>query len=196
MSQNFEVNLAFRTEMNEALRDIQNLRRELDNLAYPNTRTTQLGISEELIQAQREAQQLSAILRTSIDQSTGRLNLTRFASELQASGKSLESYRIALSSIGSEGMNAFNSLTQQLISANTEINNSSKVLNDLWTTLKNTVRWEITTAAVKAFSGAISEAFDYAEDLNKSLTQIQIVTGNSSEQMAEFAKQANRMAKL
>jgi hypothetical protein len=31
----------------------------------------------------------------------------------------------------------------------------------------------------------------YAQDLNKSLTDIRIVTGQSSEQMANFAREAN-----
>ena len=43
--------------------------------------------------------------------------------------------------------------------------------------------------------GAIQSAYGYAQDLNKSLTDIRIVTGYSADQMAVFAEQANKAAK-
>ena len=42
--------------------------------------------------------------------------------------------------------------------------------------------------------GALEGAYGYAQDLNKSLTDIAIVTGRSTDQMAAFAEQANRSA--
>ena len=42
--------------------------------------------------------------------------------------------------------------------------------------------------------GALQGAYGYAQDLNKSLTDIAIVTGRSTDQMAAFAEQANRSA--
>jgi hypothetical protein len=36
--------------------------------------------------------------------------------------------------------------------------------------------------------GAINSAYGYAQDLNKSLTDIRIVTGNSADEMARFAE--------
>ena len=43
--------------------------------------------------------------------------------------------------------------------------------------------------------GTLQSAYDYAQDLNESLTNIRIVTGQSTEQMAQFAKRANDAAK-
>lgn len=43
--------------------------------------------------------------------------------------------------------------------------------------------------------GSIQQAVGYAKDLDRSLTDIRIVTGASSDQMASFAKEANRAAK-
>jgi hypothetical protein len=42
--------------------------------------------------------------------------------------------------------------------------------------------------------GAIQGAYGYAQDLNESLTNIAIVTGRSTDQMAAFAEQANKSA--
>ena len=67
-------------------------------------------------------------------------------------------------------------------------------MSDLWTTMRNTVRWQLTASALQAFTGAISEAYRYAQDLNESLTNIRIVTEYSTEQMRDFAQYANESA--
>jgi hypothetical protein len=42
--------------------------------------------------------------------------------------------------------------------------------------------------------GSLQSAFYYAQDLNESLNNIRIVTGQNTDQMAKFAKQANAAA--
>lgn len=61
--------------------------------------------------------------------------------------------------------------------------------------MKNTVRWQVTSTALNSFVGTLETAYGYAKDLNKSLTNIRIVTENSAEDMALFAEQANKAAK-
>jgi hypothetical protein len=41
---------------------------------------------------------------------------------------------------------------------------------------------------LQGFTGAISNAYNYAEDLNESLNNIRIVTEKSTDDMAAFAK--------
>jgi TP901 family phage tail tape measure protein len=43
--------------------------------------------------------------------------------------------------------------------------------------------------------GAVQKAYGYTQDLNKSLNDIRIVSGQSTEQMARFAEKANKAAK-
>jgi hypothetical protein len=45
------------------------------------------------------------------------------------------------------------------------------------TTLKNTARWQISSSILHGFMGAIQGAYGYAQDLNRSLNNIRIVTG-------------------
>ena len=54
----------------------------------------------------------------------------------------------------------------------------------MMTTLKNTVKWELSSAAVHSLESALSGAVSYVEDLNTSLTNIRIVTNKSAEDMA------------
>jgi hypothetical protein len=65
----------------------------------------------------------------------------------------------------------------------------------LGATLANTFRWQISSAALMAVTSTLSEAYSFAQDLNKSLNNIRIVTGNSAEEMEKFAKEANKAAK-
>ena len=43
--------------------------------------------------------------------------------------------------------------------------------------------------------GSVQSAYRYAKDLNESLTDIRIVTGQNADQMAKFAEKANKAAK-
>jgi hypothetical protein len=63
------------------------------------------------------------------------------------------------------------------------------------TVLKNTARWQISSSILHGFMGSIQNAYHYAQDLNESLNNIRIVTGQNEEQMARFAKTANEAAK-
>jgi hypothetical protein len=61
-------------------------------------------------------------------------------------------------------------------------------LAEMLTTLKNTARWQISSSILHGFMGAVQSAYYYAEDLNESLNNIRIVTGQDTDQMAKFAK--------
>jgi len=51
------------------------------------------------------------------------------------------------------------------------------MLNEFFTTLKNTARWQISSSILHGFMGTLSSAQRYAQDLNESLNNIRIVTG-------------------
>jgi hypothetical protein len=86
-------------------------------------------------------------------------------------------------------------IARAITEAEMPLKRSNELMNKLWITMKNTVRWQITSGLLTGFTGAIGDAYRYAEDLNESLNNIRIVTGKSTAEMAQFAKQANRAAK-
>jgi len=61
--------------------------------------------------------------------------------------------------------------------------------------LKNTARWQLSSSILHGFIGGLQSAWGYAKDLDESLNNIRIVTGYSSDKMAEFAESANKAAK-
>ena len=68
-------------------------------------------------------------------------------------------------------------------------------LKDFGVTLANTVKWQIASTAIHGISGMLSSAVTHAEDLNKALNDIRIVTGYSTNTMANFALEASNAAK-
>ena len=107
----------------------------------------------------------------------------------------MSEYAAKLQSIGPAGQKAFMLLAQSVASAEVPIRRSNALLTGLWTTMKNTARWQLTSSMLHGFIGAVQSAFRYTQDLNESLNRIRIVTGKSIDEMADFAKEANKAAK-
>jgi hypothetical protein len=72
---------------------------------------------------------------------------------------------------------------------------TNALVDKLWTSLKNTFTWQISSSALNTLTRGIASAYGYAQDLNKSLNNIRIVTGASVDDMAKFAAEANKAAK-
>lgn len=152
-------------------------------------------MATSLQDASAAALDLSRNLQSAMNQSSGKFDLTLFNDNLQKSGKSLTDYYNQLSRLGLQGQETFLNLSQAIMSAETPLIRTNKLMSDLWITMKNTMRWQLTSSMLQGFIGSIETAYGYAQDLNESLTNIRIVTENSAEDMAKFAKQANEAAK-
>jgi hypothetical protein len=97
--------------------------------------------------------------------------------------------------MGPEGQRAFASLAQSVANSEVPLRRTSALLTEMGTVLKNTIKWQISSSMLHGFMGAMSKAYGYAQDLNESLNNIRIVTGQTTDQMAKFAEKANAAAK-
>ena len=79
--------------------------------------------------------------------------------------------------------------------AEVPLKRTNALVAEFQTTLANTARWQISSSILHGTMGAMQSALGYAKDLNKSLNDIRIVTGYSTDKMAEFAARANDAAK-
>lgn len=152
------------------------------------------NLSSDLFEAAKAAQQLNQFLLNATT-STGSLDLSKFNASLQQSGMELKDYANRLIAIGPQGEEAFLRVAAAIGRAETPLIRTSSLMDQLWITMKNTMRWQITSSALRGFIGSLQTAYGYAQDLNESLTNIRIVTERSAEDMANFAKQANESAK-
>ena len=192
MPKQLNVNLAFTADTSQAKKQIQDL---FDSLNRIQTKPTQLFDDVQLKKASQAANELQMHLQRAVDVDTGRLDLSKFSTSLNASNKSLKDYQKDLSAIGPEGQAAFLKLSKSIAMADAPLLQANKRLNDFMTTLRNTARWQISSSVLHGLQRAIQTAFYYAQDLDKSLNNIQIVTGQNADQMARFAEEANAAAK-
>ena len=70
----------------------------------------------------------------------------------------------------------------------------SKFIEKIGETMANSIRWSITSSAINSLTGSVEKAYGYIKKLDTSLNNIRIVSGQSANQMAEFAVQANKAA--
>lgn len=192
----YQVNLQFTADSKQAQQQLQNLQSQLTSLINQASATgSTLGVTKEIQEGINAAAQLKVKLQEATDVNTGKLDLTKFSHSLDRSKIKLKDYANTLSDLGPEGAEAFMSLARSISMADAPLFKVRGLLGDLFVTLKNTARWQISSSILHEFMGAVSTAYGYAQDLNKSLNNIRIVTGQSSEEMAKFAKEANTAAK-
>lgn len=190
------VNLDFTATTSQAEAALSRLNTNLRNISsQTHLDTGGLRLQEQLNTASVAAIKLRENLQNAINVDTGRLDLSKFNHEMEKSGMSLKQYRDALVSLGPTGQAAFMDLSKAILASETPLKQTNVLVDKLWDSLKRTAGWQLSSTAIHSFIGAIQTAYNYAQDLNKSLNNIRIVTGYGSDRMAEFAKNANKAAK-
>ena len=187
--------LKFQADTNQAKKeivDLANTLRTVASMQAVNNNTIDLNA---LQQGRQAASELLRHLQKAVNIDTGKLNLATFSSSLKTSGKTLKDYKNELEACGSAGQEAFQKVAISIATAENPVRRLNKTMQGFLTTLKNTAKWQLSSTIVHGFIGALQSAYGYAQNLNKSLTNIQIVTGQSAEQMEQFAIRANKAAK-
>lgn len=191
MASNIEVTLGIKADASQARAEIQSLGRSLANIA---SNTPRFSKDFDMKNAISDAKELQSILLKSFNADTGQLDLSKFSNQLTRSGKTLDDYRRSFNKLGTDGSQAFSQLTSSIAKADAPIVSLGSKITKMGESLKKAIGWQISSSVIHGMMGAYQQAFGYAEDLNKSLTNIQIVSGQSKEQMAQFAQEANRAA--
>lgn len=195
MAKQLNVSLAFSADTSQAKAQIQNLQNSLNNLLKSTNVGSSLGLNAEINSAITNVAKLKAQLDSATNVKTGQLDLGKFNESLKKSGTTLSQYAKSLQNLGPEGDKAFSQLAQAITTAEVPLRRANGLLAEFGTTLKNTARWQISSSVLHGLQGAMQGAWSYAKDLNESLNDIRIVTGQSTDQMAKFAEQANKAAK-
>lgn len=186
------VNMVFTADASQAKAQIVSLQKDLQNLM--TTSLSSSGVERGLSGYSTDIAKLQSVLKSSVDE-FGKLDLSKFQKGLSSSGMSINSLQTSLMGMGSAGSAAFNKLATSIMQAEMPIRQTNKLITEMKTTLANTARWTVASAAVKGLQSGISEAYQYAQNLNRSLTDIRIVSEKSADEMARFAVEANKAAK-
>lgn len=194
LNQQYNVDLNFKANVKEAEGNIRKLQQSLASIA--NMRAPAgLQLNTDMQKAVSSAKELQYHMANAFNTKTGNLDLSKLNSSLKASGQSLSSLTNGLLKAGLQGEEAFMNLQRSITTSNIQLTQTRGLVNELWVTLKNTAKWQLSSSVLHGFMGAIQSAYGYAQDLNESLNNIRIVTGQNTDQMAKFAEQANKAAK-
>ena len=192
---NIKVGIGFginKSTYSKTLSDLSSLRAKLSSGNADIL--TMKGFNEDLKTAYMAADKLENALRSSWNNRIGQLDMGAFNRSIQESFGSFSQLKEELSKGGTLGSSTFNSFSASILHSNTQLKETSKLLDSLATSMGNTIKWGITSSFFNRITGSIGKAFDYAVQLDSSLNDIRIVTGKSADEMERFAKTANKSA--
>lgn len=192
MAKQLNVALDFTANTTQAKQSIQELQQLLTKLSY----STDLGLKPEQMQkASEAARQLAFHLNEAYNTATGNYDLSKLNASLNRSQTNVTKLSKSLLDAGVTGQQAFVKLAQSIAAADQPMISLNARLQDFLTTVKNTVKWQISSSMIHSVMGALQGAYGYAQDLNRSLNDIRIVTGHNIDYMDKFADKANKAAK-
>ena len=183
----FDVDKAGIDSLRNQLKQLQNI---TEKQLSPNIRSA--DAVTELNKIISVANQVDKALENAFNVNLGTLNIAKFSQELNNIG--IDRIATQFSKAGVAGEQAFNNIMTQALTANNQLKQTYTTLDKIRTTLSNTVKWNLASSAVNGISNSIRDAFNYTKALDTSLTNIRIVTGDSRDEMAQFAVEANKAA--
>lgn len=181
----FKTDKSGLNQLNKVLWDIQ------DKLSNATGRQINNGLG----QAADSAKKLQSILNEAWNSKLGQLNLDKVNQGIKDAYGSVQKLSQSLDGAGKEGRQAFNTLASGVLNTNLQIKESNALLNDFADTFGKTVKYGIASSVFNNIKNSLQQAFYFAKDLDLSLTNIRIVTGDSAENMERFSKTANQAAK-
>lgn len=200
VKERFEYVLGFSVDASKAKSEMNQLQDQLRKIA---TQKNLLGedhpliTSQDLIDSgklQADFLQLGTVLKNSFNKTTGQLNLNKMLAELDKYGLKWEQVSNALATSGDEGVAALQKINTMVVQSDANFVDLGKHAKDFVDQLYRSAKIQLSYKALSAMTSIFRDSYHYVVDLNKSLTNIQIVTQKSNQSMAEFAKNANKSA--
>lgn len=156
------------------------------------------GLSRVLQSELQEANRVVGNLRSNLEQAfnvkTGTLNFTEFTKGMQNSGYEIKDYVASLNRLGPAGDQAFQQLAHAVLNSEIQLKRAHPILNKFIDSLGRVALYQFSTKALSLFTQGIRDAYQFTQDLNRSLNEIRIVTKMSTDDMASFALKANEAA--
>lgn len=192
MASNIKFNIGFEVDK-ESLNKITQPLKKIQEEAKKASLTGNL--TKELEESSNAAKKLETILNSAWNTKLNQLNLSKVNTEIKNSYGNIAKLKTALVQSGEAGRKAYESFATEILNTNLQIKKSSVLLDSMAQSMKNTIKWGITSSIFNTFTGEIQKAWNYTKRLDESLNNIRIVTGKSAEEMQKYAKAANAAAK-
>ena len=166
----------------------------LRELQQKPSKTPAKDITDGLKDAALAAGNLRQIMEKAWNPHLEQFNLTKVNTEIKKTFTNVQGLNNELNKGGEAGQKAFNAFASSVLNTNIQVKESNKLLNEMADTFGKTVKYGIASSVFNTIKSTLQQSFYYAKDLDLSLTDIRIVTGDSADQMERFAKTANEAA--
>ena len=178
-------------QIKSSLQEIKNLTAQ--DLMKIGGHTDIQKAEQELKNLKTSISQIDGALEKAFNTDLGTLNVSKFNQALK--GMNLNQVYKDFSAAGTAGQTAFRNVTSQILTTNMQLKQTHNFLNNMATTMANTVKWGVASSIMNNFTGSVQKAYGYVKSLDTSLNDIRIVTGASADEMERFAVKANNAAK-
>ena len=203
---NINYNVRFNADtsgLNRPVQELQKIQESLKAVKTINIKIATAGkapqeiqkITNELTEAKDAAKLVGSALQKSFNTKLNAINVTNFNNELKKAGTNISEIGQKLSKAGVSGQAAFRNIVAQISKSHITIKKTNALLDEMKTTMMNSVKWGITSSIWNNMTGSIEKAWGFAKKLDSSLNDIRIVTDKSAQDMEKFAIQANKAAK-
>ena len=188
----FEVN---KKKIEQLKKSLQDLKKMTVSDVVANTGTSDIDKAKtKLIQAEKAARQVESAISTAFNLKLNTVNIEKFKNELAKSGTNLKDLRQKMEAVGPTGIRTFSQLESSIFKMGQTVKQSSKLLDGMYTTFTNSIKWGLSSAVINGFTNTVQQAWGYVQSLDTSLNDIRVVTGKSADQMTRFAEKANSVA--
>lgn len=180
--------------------DLAGLTKLQNQIRAVQTEFTKISLNSDIVNADKinnvvnNLTKLQNALRSSMNMNLGTIDVSKFNASLEKSQMNLASLKSTLMQCGIVGQQSFNDLISTIGTLDTKVRTTSSAVDKVFNTISNTVRWGIVASGFETVSNSIARSVQYFRDLDKSLNDIRIVTGQSSEDMRNFAQYASEAA--
>lgn len=156
--------------------------------------TNELIPKHQATQAIQTINQVQAALTKAFNPRLGILDNKALIGNLNNIKGGINGVYQAFAAGGTKGTQAFASLYGQMNKVDKGMRQVSSTADKIMNTLGNTVRWGLIASAFASIMNAAHQSAQYVSDLDRSLTNIMMVSGETRDNMNEFARQANQVA--
>lgn len=134
----FEVNNQSLQSLKKSLQDIMNMSTTQYQLISPNASKEFAKAGLELKHIKENASQVQQILTKTFNEKLNTSNITQLRNEINKIG--FDNIYESWSKLGINGTKAFNQLTASILSGNTQLKQTHKILDSIATSFKNTIK--------------------------------------------------------
>lgn len=188
----FNVDSTSLNQLKQELKSIQDISLTQYQQMNPNASKNTQKALEDLKEVKKLAAEVENVLNKAFNSKLNITNINQVRKEIANLGIN-ELYN-GFSKLGPIGTATFRQIALSASLMQSPIKETNKLLDKMAESFGNTVRWGITSSIWNNITGSIQKAWNYTKNLDASLNDIRVVTGQSADQMDKLAKNANKVA--